>query len=171
MELIIFDLDDTLFQTKVKVLVLNNNKVVKRLTNQEYNNYSLFPNERFDFTNAKLFNESSKPISKTIKILKTILKERKDSEIIIVTARPNFDNKELFLETFRHFEIDIDQIYVERAGNLKMNTAVESKLVIFQQYLSLKNYKMVTIFDDAISNIKALFSLEEECPDQKVFFI
>ena len=37
MELIIFDLDDTLFQTKAKVLVLKDNKVVRRLTNQQYN--------------------------------------------------------------------------------------------------------------------------------------
>ena len=44
--------------------------------------------------------------------VKAILKNatRAGSKVIIVTARPNFDNKNYFLDTFRQQGIDIDKI-------------------------------------------------------------
>ncbi len=41
MRLIIFDLDETLFRTKAKVLVIKGQTVIKRLNNQEYNKHKL----------------------------------------------------------------------------------------------------------------------------------
>ena len=45
MELVIFDLDDTLFKTSAKVLVKKNNSVSKKLSNKEYNEYTLDKDE------------------------------------------------------------------------------------------------------------------------------
>ena len=122
--LTMFDVDETMFKTKAKVKVINKNgKVIKKLDNQQFNLYKKKAGEEFDFgefKNAEVFNRTSTPIARMINKVKVILKNatKKGSKVIIVTARPNFDDKELFLDTFRNQGIDIDKIYVERAGNL-----------------------------------------------------
>src|SRR6056300_270898 len=168
--LTIFDIDETMFKTKAQVHVIKDGKVIKKLDNQEFNKYKLKRGEDFDFgefTNAKIFNETSTPIAKMINKVKSIFRNavRSGSKVIIVTARPNFDNKELFLDTFRAQGIPIDDIYVERAGNLGKGPAADNKIVIFKKYLDTGEYKRIRLFDDAMSNLKALLSLKKEYPD------
>ena len=159
-----------MFKTKARVHLVKNGKVIKKLDNQEFNDYKLKKGEDFDFgefTNAKIFNQTSTPIARMINKVKVILRNavRKGSRVIIVTARPNFDNKKLFLDTFRKQGIDIDKIYVERAGNLGGGPAAENKKVIFRKYLDQKIYKRIRLFDDARSNLKAFLSLQKDYPD------
>ena len=136
--LTMFDVDETMFITKAKVKVVKDGKVVKKLDNQEFNTYKKKRGEEFDFgefKDAKVFNRTSTPIARMINKVKAILKNavRKGSKVIIVTARPNFDNKKLFLDTFRKQGIDIDKIYVERAGNLGGGPAAGNKKIIFKK--------------------------------------
>jgi len=165
--LTIFDIDETMFITKAKVAVVKNGKVVRKLDNQEYNTYKKKPGEEFDFgefRNAEVFNKTSTPIARMINKVKAILKNatRAGSKVIIVTARPDFDNKKLFLDTFRNQGIDIDKIYVERSGNLGPGSAADNKKVVFKKYLDTKIYKRIRLFDDAISNLKMFLSLQKE---------
>ena len=168
--LTIFDIDETMFITKAKVKVVKNGKVIKKLDNQEFNTYKKKAGEEFDFgefKDAKVFNRTSTPIARMINKVKAILKNavRKGSRVIIVTARPNFDNKKLFLDTFRKQGIDIDKIYVERAGNLGGGPAADNKKIIFKKYLDQKIYKRIRLFDDAMSNLKMFLSLQKDYPD------
>ena len=169
--LTMFDVDETMFKTKAKVKVINKNgKVIKKLDNQQFNLYKKKAGEEFDFgefKNAEVFNRTSTPIARMINKVKVILKNatRKGSKVIIVTARPNFDDKELFLDTFRNQGIDIDKIYVERAGNLGSGPAAENKKVIFRKYLDQKIYKRIRLFDDSKENLKAFLSLQKDYPD------
>ena len=169
--LTMFDVDETMFKTKAKVKVVNKNgKVVKKLDNQQFNLYKKKAGEEYDFgefKNAEVFNRTSTPIARMINKVKVILRNavRKGSKVIIVTARPNFDDKELFLDTFRNQGIDIDKIYVERAGNLGGGPAADNKKVIFRKYLDQKIYKRIRLFDDAKSNLKAFLSLQKDYPD------
>ena len=169
--LTMFDVDETMFKTKAKVKVVNKNgKVIKKLDNQQFNLYKKKAGEEFDFgefKNAEVFNRTSTPIARMINKVKAILKNatRAGSKVIIVTARPNFDNKKLFLDTFRQQGIDIDKIYVERAGNLGAGPAADNKKVIFRKYLDQKIYKRIRLFDDARSNLKAFLSLQKDYPN------
>lgn len=168
--LTIFDIDETMFITKAKVKVIKDGKVIKSLDNKQFNKYVLKKNEEFDFgefTSAEIFNKTSTPIARMIDKVKAILKNatRAGSKVIIVTARPNFDNKDLFLDTFRQQGIDIDNIYVERAGNLGSGPAADNKIVIFKKYLDSNEFKRIRLFDDAITNIKALLSLKKQYKD------
>ena len=168
--LTIFDIDETMFITKAKVKVVKNGKVIKKLDNQEFNTYKKKRGEEYDFgefKDAKVFNRTSTPIARMINKVKAILKNatRKGSRVIIVTARPNFDNKKIFLDTFRKQGIDIDKIYVERAGNLGGGPAADNKKVIFKKYLNQKIYKRIRLFDDAMSNLKMFLSLQKDYPD------
>ena len=168
--LTIFDIDETMFITKAKVKVVKNGKVIKRLDNQEFNTYKKKDGETYDFgefKNAEVFKRTSTPIARMINKVKAILKNatRAGSKVIIVTARPNFDNKKTFLDTFREQGIDIDKIYVERAGNLGGGPAASNKKVIFKKYLDQKIYKRIRLFDDAMSNLKMFLSLQKDYPD------
>ena len=168
--LTIFDIDETMFITKAKVKVVKNGKVIKKLDNQQFNTYKKKAGEEYDFgefKDAKVFNRTSTPIARMINKVKAILKNatRAGSKVIIVTARPNFDNKKIFLDTFRKQGIDIDKIYVERAGNLGGGPAADNKKVIFKKYLDQKIYKRIRLFDDAMSNLKMFLSLQKEYSD------
>ena len=167
--LTIFDIDETMFITKAKVKVVKDGKVIKKLDNQEFNTYKKKAGEEFDFgefKNAEVFKRTSTPIARMINKVKAILKNatKAGSKVIIVTARPNFDNKKTFLDTFRKQGIDIDKIYVERAGNLGGGPAAENKRVIFKKYLNQNIYKRVRLFDDALSNLKVFLSLQKDYP-------
>ena len=168
--LTMFDVDETMFITKAKVKVVKDGKVIKKLDNQQFNTYKKKAGEEYDFgefKDANVFNRTSTPIARMINKVKAILKNatRAGSKVIIVTARPNFDNKKLFLDTFRQQGIDIDKIYVERAGNLGGGPAADNKKVIFRKYLDKKIYKRIRLFDDAKSNLKAFLSLQKDYPE------
>jgi hypothetical protein len=168
--LTVFDIDETLFHTHAKILVVKDDKVVKELDNREFNVYKLGPGEHFDFKqfrDAKFFNDTSVPIDKMWQKAKSTLDtvgRRPGSKVIIVTARSDFDNKDTFLDTFRKHGLDIDKIHVHRAGNLELPSG-EAKKKIIGQYLATGEFDMVRLFDDAEVNLRSFLSLETEYPD------
>jgi len=166
--LTIFDIDDTMFKTSAKVVVLNTKTGKKKtLSPKQYNTYKLGGNEEFDygqFKSAKLFQQTAVPIGKMIKKFKAILRNatKKGSKVIIVTARADMDDKKLFLNTFRSHGIDIDNAHIVRAGNLGLKGSADAKAVIFKQFLDTGEYSTIRLFDDDVSNLKALLSLKDE---------
>lgn len=171
--LTIFDIDETLFHTKAKVGVVKDGKVVRMLDNQEFNTYKRQKGETYDygqFANAEVFRKTSTPIGRMVAKAKIIFansKKNPHSRVIICTARADFDNKDVFLQTFRDHGLPIDQIHVERAGNLKIDSSAEAKKIIFRKYINTKNYVKLRLFDDAMSNLQAFLSLRKDYPDIK----
>jgi hypothetical protein len=168
--LTVFDIDETLFQTQALIHVKKDGKTIRKLTNQEYNEYKLQPGEEFDygeFRNAKVFDETSIPIWAMIRKAKAIIQNavKAGSKVIIVTARANFDDKKTFLNTFRRYGIDIDNVYVERAGNLNLGSSAKNKRFIFHKYLKSGKYERVRFFDDAMSNLIMFKALQKKYPD------
>ena len=170
--LTIFDIDETLFHTKAKVQVFKDGKVNKILDNQQFNSYQLKKGESFDygqFKSAKIFKETSTPITKIIKKAKRIIHFaiQSGSKVIIVTARQDMDDKKLFKEAFEAQGIDIGKVYVERAGNIGKKTASANKVVIFKKYLDTGRYAKVRLFDDDKNNLKAFMSLQKNYANVK----
>jgi len=168
--LTIFDIDETLFQTKALVKVMKDGKVVQSLDNQAFNTYKLKDGEKYDFgefTSAEIFQNTSIPIMKMIQKAKAIIRNAviAGSRVIIVTARSDFDDKKKFLDTFRRYGIDIDNVYVERAGNLKLGSSAKNKRFIFHKYLRKGEYERVRFFDDAMSNITMFKALAKQYPN------
>lgn len=169
--LTIFDIDDTLFHTTAKIKVVKDGNVVKTLDNQQFNNYELQPGEEFDFgefRSAEKFNKESEPMKPMIAKLNAILKNAGDSKVIMLTARSDFDNKDLFLDTFRQHGIDIDLIHVHRAGNISGDAIpAEKKAVFVRQYLDTGKYGRVRMYDDSMTNLKVFNTLQKEYPNVK----
>ena len=168
--LTIFDIDETLFHTNAKIKVVKDKKVLKILDNASFNKYRLKSGESFDygqFKSAKIFKETSTPIARIINRAKRIIKfaTKKGSKVIIVTARQDMDDKKIFKEAFREQGIDIERVYVERAGNIGLETASENKVVIFKKYLETKRYARIRLFDDSLENLKAFIGLKVYYPE------
>jgi hypothetical protein len=169
--LTIFDIDDTLFRTTAQIKVVKDGKIIKSLNNQEFNTYKLQPGESFDFgefQNAEKFNKESIPIEPMIAKLKAIINNAGNSKVIMLTARSDFDNKELFLDTFRKYGIDMSRVHVHRAGNLGGSPS-QNKAVWIRKYLDTGKFARVRLYDDAMSNIKMFINLQKEYPDVKFF--
>ena len=169
--LTIFDIDDTMFKTKAQVLVKNKNTgQVKKLSPQEYNNYKLSKDEEWDyreFKSAKIFFQTATPIARMIEKAKAIIKNAtaKGSKVIVVTARADMDNRDLFIKTFEAHGIPMKNVYVERAGNMSNKFGAAAKQVIFKKYLETGKYARVRLFDDHYPNLKALLDLKRDYPN------
>ncbi|CAB4127268.1 hypothetical protein UFOVP84_102 [uncultured Caudovirales phage] len=170
----IFDIDDTLFHTTAQIDIVKDGKAIKKLTNQQFNTYSLKQGESFDFgefRSAEKFNKESKPISRMFDRAKAILSHSARnplSKVIVVTARANFDDKEKFLDTFRKHRFDIDKVRVERAGNINDIAApADKKFIIINNYLKTGQFDRVSLFDDAISNLTKFLELKKIFPKIK----
>jgi len=169
--LTVFDIDDTLFHTTAQITVVKHGKKIKDLTNQQFNTYKLGDSESFDygqFRDAAKFNTESKPIGAMLNKAKLILKNSErnpNSKVIIVTARDDFDNKELFLDTFRKYGFDIDKVRVERAGKINdVSDIAFKKVIIIRNYINTKRFKRIRLFDDSMTNLKAFLKLQPEFP-------
>jgi FMN phosphatase YigB (HAD superfamily) len=178
--LTIFDIDDTLFHTTATINVKKDGKVIKNLTNQEFNTYKLGKGEEFDFAefkNAEKFAKESQPIGKMLEKAKAIIahsEKTANSKVVIITARDDFDDKEKFLDTFRKHGIDIDKVRVERAGKIKSIEGPDiKKYIIIHNMLTTKQFSRVRLFDDSITNLKTFLKLKETFPSIqfKAFFV
>jgi hypothetical protein len=170
-KLVIFDIDDTLVNTSTKVKVVKDGKVIKKLNSHDFTHYKLQPGEEFDFgafRDAREFFTKSKPIIPMINQLKHDINT--GNKVVMVTARSDFDNKELFLDTFRKFGIDIDKVHVYRSGNITLKVPTEEKKkMIIRKLLSANDYTKAIMYDDAKPNLDLFVSLKDEHPGVKFY--
>jgi FMN phosphatase YigB (HAD superfamily) len=170
-KLVIFDIDDTLVHTQTKVHVVKDGRVVKSLNSHDFTHYKLQPDEEFDFgdfRDAREFFDNAKPIIPMINQLKHDINT--GNTVIMVTARADFNDRELFLDTFRKYGIDMDKVHVHRAGNLvgKFSTEEKKKIIIRDQ-LKKTHFTKAIMYDDAEPNLHAFVSLKNEFPHTKFY--
>ncbi len=169
-KLVVFDIDDTLVNTQTKVHVVKDGQVVNSLNSHDFTHYKLKPGESFDFEdfrNAREFFEKSKPIIPMMRKLKQDIAT--GNKVVMVTARADFDDKELFLDTFRKYGVDIDKVHVYRAGNSKQGTTEERKKAIIKNLLDKDNYSKAIMYDDAKPNLHTFIELKQDHPKTKFY--
>ena len=162
--LYVFDIDDTLFRTSARARVVNTKGQVKYLSSEELRDYEFTASEKIcfaEFRDAKKFAEESQPIESMIKIAQDCIKKTSEgSKTILLTARADLDCKTSFLEYLKSSGLDINNIYVERAGNLSSLKTSEAKKLIISNYLKSEQYKKAYLFDDSIENILSFAELK-----------
>ena len=170
-KLVIFDIDDTLVHTQTKVHVIKDGQVIKSLNSHDFTHYKLQPGESFDFgdfANAREFFEKSKPIIPMINQLKQDIAT--GNEVTMVTARADFNDRELFLDTFRKYGVDMSRVHVHRAGTLVGKIATEEKKkIIIRNLLSKAHYDKAIMYDDSKPNLDAFVDLKKEYPRTKFY--
>lgn len=168
-ELVIFDIDDTLLHTTAQIKVINKKTgQEKSLTNQQFNNYKLQPDEEFDFgefRNARKFEEESVPIGPMLDKLRADLNAGKN--VVMLTARADFDDQPAVYRTFKRHGIDINKdVHLYRAGNLPGDESPATKKAIHvSKWLSTGNFNKITMYDDSEKNLYAFKFLEKKFPD------
>lgn len=165
-KLVIFDIDDTLVHTATKVKVIKDGRVTKELNSHEFTHYKLQPGEEFDFgafRDAREFFEKSKPIIPMINQLKRDIST--GNKVVMVTARADFNDRELFLDTFRKYGVDMKKVHVYRAGNMQIKAPInEKKKIIIRDLLNKDHYTKVIMYDDSAPNLEAFVELKNEYP-------
>jgi FMN phosphatase YigB (HAD superfamily) len=169
-KLVVFDIDDTLVHTQTRVHVVKDGEIVNSLNSHDFTHYKLQPGESFDFEdfrNAREFFEKSRPIIPMMNQLKRDIAT--GNKVVMVTARADFDDRELFLDTFRKFGVDIDKVHVYRAGNSKQGTTEERKKAIIKGLLDQDNYTKAIMYDDAKPNLHTFMELKKDHLDTKFY--
>jgi hypothetical protein len=87
--------------------------------------------------------------------------ESKNTFVLVLTARADFNNKNVFLKTFEAYGLDMSapNIHVVRSGNLGMGTA-EGKREVLQTVLNTGKFKTADMYDDDSRNLDAFMSLQ-----------
>jgi FMN phosphatase YigB (HAD superfamily) len=170
-KLVIFDIDDTLVHTGTKVKVMRDGQVIHSLNSHDFTHYKLKSGEEFDFgdfRDAREFFEKSKPIIPMINQLKHDIAT--GNKVVMVTARADFDDRELFLDTFRKYGINMDKVHVFRAGNLTDKIKIEEKKkIIIRHLLDKQPYTKAIMYDDAKPNLETFLSLHREYPRTRFY--
>ena len=170
--LYVFDIDDTLFRTSARARIVNTKGQVKYLSSEELKDYEFSSDEKIcfaEFRDAKKFAEESQPIESMIKIAQDCIKKTAEgSKTILLTARADLDCKTKFLEYLNSSGLDINNIYVERAGNLSNLKTPEAKKLIIKKYLESKAYAQAYLFDDSLDNILSFVELKEFFPHVRI---
>lgn len=169
----IFDIDDTLFKTSSRVLIVKDGETVKELNPGEFNTYKLGPGEEFDFQqfrSGKHFHTTARPVDNMIKRARNAVSSQTENDkSIIITARSDLNDKDLFLQKFRDHGFPIDKVFVERAGNLQ-RLAPSSKVhvlkgAIILRYIKTGNFNKIRMWDDHEGNLDMLIKLGQKYQD------
>jgi GNAT superfamily N-acetyltransferase len=170
-KLVIFDIDDTLVNTDTRVNVVQDGKIIKQLNSHDFTHYKLSPGESFDFgafKDAREFFTKAKPIPGMIRQLKQDIAT--GNRVIMLTARSDFNDRDVFLDTFRRFGIDMDRVHVYRAGNLAIKAATEEKKkIILKHLLGKEHFDKLIMYDDSVPNLNAFLSLKQDYPYSKFY--
>jgi GNAT superfamily N-acetyltransferase len=170
-KLVIFDIDDTLVNTDTRVNVVQDGQVIKQLNSHDFTHYKLAPGETFDFgafKDAREFFTKARPIPGMIKQLKHDIAT--GNRVIMLTARSDFNDRDVFLDTFRRFGIDMDKVHVYRAGNLAIKAATEEKKkIILKHLLGKEHFDKLIMYDDSVPNLNAFLSLKQDYPYSKFY--
>lgn len=161
-KILLFDVDNTLLESDVKVHVVKGGKILRKLSSAEYNSYKLQPGEDFDyveFEDPKILNNKSI----FLKYWDTLQREYKNgTHIGILTARSNSD---MFYDFFKNHGVTIKKELVFAINDpklgLKGNTIEDRKANAIKRLIDL-GYKTIVFFDDNVNNLKSAKKLEDK---------
>ena len=166
------DIDETLWATNAKIYVMKDGDIKKKLTNTQFNTYQLKDGESFDFSefsSTDIFVNTSSPIEAMIKKVNAMFKNinRVGSEMYLLTARADFDDKEKLLNYIKTYGLEVghkndNKIHIIRAGNYAGSNSAERKKTIINEFLKTGKYYKTRLYDDAISNLDAFMELSED---------
>jgi hypothetical protein len=164
-----FDMDETLVAHDSKHLKVHirdsQGKLVKSLTNQEFNKYTLKPGEHYDFKDfrsARVLAKSAHPIQPMINKLNDLKKRGFKTEI--VTARADLDDKQKVRKTLKKFGIDIKTTHMRRAGNIEGTSTGDRKRRVLSQLIKKHGYNEVHLYDDDLGNHRHFAKLKQDHP-------
>lgn len=167
-KLSVWDIDDTLFTSDLKILVIRNNQVVRSLSTSQFNTYRKKSGEEFDFSqfkDGKLFFHSANPLEENLRKAKKAI-ESVDTMMITLSARAKTTDKNLFLKKFQKYGINMNlaKSHSVFAGDLSLPTA-KAKAAVIDNCLKTKKFKAIFMYDDNKQNLNEFLKLQLKYKD------
>lgn len=150
----IFDFDDTLIKSKNKIHIYRDNKLINKLTPDEYHHYKKHPDETPDFceydTETKI-NATFGPLWKNFKHIN----DNSEYPIYILTARNIKSKKPIynFLIENNIKKLPIENIYCTPSKGLP-HQIPGYKLKVLKEIIKKDNIEKIIFFDDNDLTIK-----------------
>ena len=173
-KLFAFDMDETLLAHDPKHLKIHvkdkSGKLVRSLTNKEFNKHKLNPGEHYDFKefrSAKVLGKSAHPIHSMVNKLNGLKKRGFRTEI--VTARSDFDDKHQVRKHLMKHGINIDTTHLRRAGNVEGTSTGDRKRRVLSALIKRDKLKEVHLYDDDIGNHQHFAKLKHEHPGVRLY--
>lgn len=145
--LVIFDFDDTLFESKSQVVIKSPNSGIKYLTSGEYASYVPELGDELDFSQFEGYPPDPKPITATISKLKRAVLKFGLNNVIILTAR---SQDKPIVEVLKNFKLP--QIFVAAVGS--SDPKMKADYVV--RTLNEEQYDRVIVYEDNVRNIAAI---------------
>jgi hypothetical protein len=161
----VWDVDDTLFTSGAKVLVVRDGEIVQELSAQDYNTYELQDGEEFNFSQFRdpeilLRTAEKTPYFQVIeKINKAINRKDSDSSIYILTARGPEIEEGLRQLLESHGINNIKGIFAVGDNPAYEGTIAERKQHVLR-LIRKKHKGQVTFFDDDEKNIELASAIQ-----------
>ena len=145
--LVIFDFDDTLFESQSQVVVKSPRVGTKYLTSGEYASYVPEHDDELDFSQFEGYPPNPKPIAATIGRWKQAVSRYGLDNVIILTAR---GKNQPILEVLKDF--NLPQIFVAAVGS--SNPAMKADYTV--RTIQEEGYEKVVVYEDNVRNIAAI---------------
>jgi len=145
--LVIFDFDDTLFESESQVVVRSPRRGTTYLTSGEYASFIPEDDDELDFSQFEGYPSSPKPIRETITRLRQAVAKYGIDNVIILTAR---GQSKPIVDVLRDF--NLPQIFIAAVGS--SNPAMKANYVV--RTLQEETYGKVIVYEDNVKNIAAI---------------
>lgn len=143
----IFDFDDTLIQSKTKVIVTHANGSKTSLDSSQYAKYMKLPDDYMDYSEFNKFPINAKIIKDVFRELMSAIRSDGFSSVVVLTARSNIKPVEKFFES-----IGLNGIFVYGTGSSDPMAKAEFIL----NKVKSENFNMVRVFEDNAKNIRVI---------------
>ena len=147
--LVIFDFDDTLFESETQVIVKSRKGHTRYLSSGEYASYVPHHEDELDFSQFEAYPTSPKPILASIERMRRAVDTYGIDNVIILTARAN--DKPVY-EVLTDFSLP--HVYVATMGS--SNPVAKAEFVV--QTIKEEQYQRVIVLEDNVKNIEAIKS-------------
>jgi len=145
--LVIFDFDDTLFESQSKIVVKSPRGVTKYLSSGEYASYTPEHDDELDFSQFEEYPPNPRPIVKTVKKLRHAVLKYGLENVIILTARRQ---SKPISEVLQNFELP--QIFIAAVGSSEPNVKANYAAMTVEE----EGYENVIVYEDNVRNIAAI---------------
>lgn len=145
--LVIFDFDDTLFESNSQVIVKSPGGEIRYLTSGEYASYIPHHEEELDFSQFEGYPANAKPIEATVRRLRNAVTKHGLDNVIILTARSRNQPISQVLKDF-----DLPSIFVAAVGSSDPRMKADYTVRTVKE----EGYDKVIVYEDNVRNIAAI---------------
>ena len=159
-KIILFDLDDTIIHTTAEIMIMKGDKLIRHISNTEFNNYTLKPGESYNFGEFDdpniLAKEEFTPYWNTLK-----REYNKGTHIGILTARGDCKMIKQFFDS-KGIRIKDELIIAINDPSLGLTGTIQERKAEAIKILADGGYSLFIFFDDNEPNLQAAKKLERQ---------